>query len=218
MTAIQGAPTLTFNLQPNSAEACDSTQLNLKESSMTSRTPTFKRIVLAGLLCASAGLGLAQSTPAPGPGTPGPRAEAMGRHDPARMQARMDQRLAALKAKLQITPAQEAAWTTFTAAVKPRPYAGMANMAATYAELDKLPTPERLDRMRALHKQRVTEMSLLMDQRADATKTFYAVLTPVQQKVFDEQFSRAAGRYGDHHMGAMGHMGPMGHMSGMGGK
>lgn len=182
---------------------------------MTHRTPTFKRIVLAGLLCASAGLGLAQTAPAAGPVTPGPRAEAMGRHDPAKMQARMDQRLAAFKAKLQITPAQEAAWTTFTAAVKPKPHAGMASMAATHAELDKLPTPERLDRMRGLHTQRMTEMNLQMDQRADATKTFYAVLTPVQQKVFDAQFSRAAGRHGGD---SKAHMGGMGHMSHMGGK
>ena len=65
---------------------------------MTSRTPTFKRVVLAGILCASAGLGLAQTAPAAGPATPGPRAEAMGRHDPARMQARMDQRLAVVYA------------------------------------------------------------------------------------------------------------------------
>ena len=185
---------------------------------MTHRTPTFKRIVLAGLLCASAGLGLAQTAPAAGPATPGPRAEAMGRHDPARMQARMDQRLAAFKAKLQITPAQEAAWTTFTAAVKPKPHAGMTNMAATHAELDKLPTPERLDRMRALHTQHTTEMSLRMDQRADATKTFYAVLTTAQQKVFDAQFSRAAGRHGGDSKEYMGPMGGKGHMSHMGGQ
>ena len=188
---------------------------------MTSRTPTFKRIVLAGLLCASAGLGLAQPGPAAGPGGPGPRAETMGRYDPAKMQARMDQRLAALKAKLQVTATQETAWTTFTTAVKPKPSTAMANMASTYAELDKLPTPERLDRMRALHTQRMTEMNLLMDQRAEATKTFYAALTPVQKKVFDEQFSRATGRHGDHQMGAMGdksHMGHMGPMNGMGGK
>ena len=177
---------------------------------MTSRTPTFKRIVLAGLLCASAGLGLAQPGPAAGPGGPGPRSETMGRYDPAKMQARMDQRLAALKAKLQVTAAQETAWTAFTTAVKPTPSTAMANMAATHAELDKLPTPERLDRMRALHTQRVAEMSLLMDQRAEATKTFYAVLTPTQKKVFDEQFSRATGRHGDHHMSPMGHWGHMG--------
>jgi Spy/CpxP family protein refolding chaperone len=218
MTAIQGAPTLAFHLQPNSAEACESTQLNLKERSMTSRTPTFKRIVLAGLLCASAGLSLAQPAPAAGPGGSGPRAEAMGRHDPAKMQARMDQRLAAFKAKLQITAAQEAAWTTFTAAVKPKPHAGMANMAATHAELDKLPTPERLDRMRALHTQHMTEMNLRMDQRADATKTFYAVLTPAQQKVFDAQFSRTAGRHGGDSKEYMGPMGGKGHMSHMGGQ
>ena len=83
----------------------------------------------------------------------------------------------------------------------------MASMAATHAELDKLPTPERLDRMRALHTQRMTEMNLQMDQRADATKTFYAVLTPVQQKVFDAQFSRAAGRHGGDAKGHMSHMG-----------
>lgn len=182
---------------------------------MTNRSPSFKRIILAGLLCASAGLGMAQPGPAAGPAGPGPRAEGMGRYDPARMQARMDQRLAALKAKLQITAEQEAAWTAFTTAVKPKPSTVMANMAATHAELDKLPTPERLDRMRALRTQRVTEMNLLMDQRAEATKTFYAALTPAQKKVFDEQFSRATGRYGDHHMGPMG---PMGHMGGMGGK
>lgn len=185
---------------------------------MTTRTPTFKRIVLAGLLCASAGLGLAQPAPAAGPVAPGPRAEAMGRHDPAKMQARIDQRLAALKAKLQITAAQESSWTTFTTAVKPKPHAGMANMAATHAELDKLPTPERLDRMRSMHTQRMTEMNLQMDQRADATKTFYAVLTPVQQKVFDGQFSRATGRRGDHHMGPMDHMSGMNGVGGMNGK
>ena len=185
---------------------------------MTSRTPTFKRIVLAGILCASAGLGLAQTGQATGPGGPGPRAETMGRYDPAKMQARMDQRLAAIKAKLQITTAQEAAWTAFTTAMKPMPSAAMASMAATHAELDKLPTPERLDRMRTLRTQHMTEMNLLMDQRAEATKTFYAALTPAQKKVFDEQFNRATGRYGDHHMGSMGHMGPMGHMGGMGGK
>ena len=179
---------------------------------MTTRTPAFKRIILAGLLCAGAGMGLAQPAPAAGPG---PRAESVGRYDPAKMEARMDQRLAALKAKLQLTAAQETAWSTFTTAVKPKPSATMNNMAATHAELDKLPTPERLDRMRTLHTQRMTEMSLRIDQRAEATKTFYAVLTPVQKKVFDEQFNRAAGHHGDHHMGPMGHMGPM---NGMGGK
>lgn len=76
-------------------------------------------------------------------------------------------------------------------------------MAATHAELDRLRTPERLDRIRALHTQRMAEMRLLMDQRAEASETFYAVLSPVQQKVFDEQLRRATGHYGDHPMGRM---------------
>lgn len=69
---------------------------------MTTRKPTFKRIVVAGLLCAGAGWGLAQHGP-------GPRAEGMGHHDTAKMQSRMDQGLTALKSKLHVTAAQEAA-------------------------------------------------------------------------------------------------------------
>jgi hypothetical protein len=125
----------------------------------------------------------------------------MGRHDPAKMQARMTQRLAEIKAKLKITPAQEAAWTTYTDAVKPVP---RASIAASHGELSQLPTPERLDRMRTLHTEHMAAMTARMDQRAEATKTFYAVLNTDQKKVFDEQFTRLAGGHGNHRMGPMG--------------
>jgi hypothetical protein len=45
----------------------------------------------------------------------------MGRHDPAKMQAWMAKRQAELKTRLQVTPAQEGAWTTFTARCSRRP-------------------------------------------------------------------------------------------------
>jgi protein CpxP len=181
---------------------------------MTSRLQAFKTTLLAGLLCASAGLSLAQTAPAGGPGphaAQGAHAEGKGRHGAAKMQARMAQRLAALKAKLQLTAEQEAGWSSFTAAVQPKPRAAMAEK---HAELEKLPTPERLDRMRTLRAQHMSEMTQRMDLRADATKAFYATLTTTQKKVFDEQFSHAAGRHGAH---AKGHMRAVSYQ-GMGGK
>jgi len=74
----------------------------------------------------------------------------MGHHDPAKMQQRMAQRQAAIKEKLKITPAQEPAWTALTTAMTP-PANAMQNRHAQHAELQelqKLPTPERLDKMR----------------------------------------------------------------------
>ncbi|MDO8320715.1 Spy/CpxP family protein refolding chaperone, partial [Rhodoferax sp.] len=43
------------------------------------------------------------------------------------------------------------------------------------------------DKMKELRAQHMGEMTAAMDKRAEATKTFYAVLTPEQQKVFDAQ-------------------------------
>lgn len=107
----------------------------------------------------------------------------MGRMDPARMQSMMDKRHAALKAQLKLTPAQEAAWTSFVASHKSP--AGMKAQPAAMADLAKLTTPERIDKMKELRVQHMGEMTAAMDKHAEATKTFYAVLTPEQQKVFD---------------------------------
>ena len=165
-------------------------------------------LILAGALSTLAGYSMAQPAPATSPSA-GPAAHGqgmgMGKHDPAKMQARMTQRLAELKVKLKITPAQEAAWTTYTDAIKPTPRTTQhASMAASHADLSKLPTPERLDRMRALHTEHMAAMTTRMDQRAEATKTFYAVLSADQKKVFDDQFSRLSGGRDGHRAGPMG--------------
>jgi len=174
---------------------------------MTSHKQTFQRFLLTALLCTGASLSMAQGGPAAAGGGHGMHTEGARQHEPAKMQARMADQMAAVKTKLQLTPAQEAAWTSFTRTVQTKPH---APMAAAHAELDKLPTPERIDRMRSLHTQRMADMG----QRAAAVKTFYAVLTPAQQKVFDEQLSRTAGRHGDHNKGHGGHTCPMAHMGG----
>jgi Spy/CpxP family protein refolding chaperone len=160
-------------------------------------------IVLASLLAtAGAGAVMAQA-PAPAPAASATGGffghhggeHKMGRHDPAKMQARIAQHQAELKAKLKITASQEAAWSRYTAALQP-PVHGARPTPEQRAELDKLTTPERIDKTQALRKQRMTEMSAAMDKRDEATKLFYAALTPEQQKTFDAERTRHDSREG----------------------
>lgn len=175
----------------------------------------FKPVLLAGLLATAAFAALSQA-PAAGDcagmlGAGGAMHEGrghgrMGQMDPVKRQAWMNQRSAELKAKLKITPAQEGAWATFAAAMKPP--ADLLAKRPDRAELDKLPMPERIDKMKALRTQRMTEMNAAMDTRGEATKAFYAALTPEQQKVFDASAMRHPGADG-HHGGARHGRGPV---------
>lgn len=148
-------------------------------------------LILASLLATAGASAMAQAAPAaPVVGPAGMQGDRMmGHRDPAKMQAWMAKRQADLKAKLKITPAQEGAWTTFTAAMQP-PARGARLMPEQRAEFDKLSTPERIDKMRALRTQRMADMSAAMDKRGEATKTFYAALTPEQQKTFDAEHKK----------------------------
>ncbi len=171
-------------------------------------------LLLAGLLAT-----VGASAMAEGPTTTAPAASArqagphgghhmMGQHDPAKMQAWMAKRQAELKAKLKITPAQEGAWTAFTAAMQPPARMGDRPGAEQRAEYAKLSTPERIDKMRAMRTQRMTDMNAAMDKRGDATKTFYAALSPEQQKTFDAEHLKMAERHGrGRHEGGMHHKG-----------
>lgn len=169
----------------------------------------FNRLVLAGLLATAGASAMAQPAPAAAPpsgSTPqGYSGQRMGHHDPAKMQAMMAKRQADMKAKLNITPAQEGAWTSFTAAMQPPAMMGSRPTPEQRAEFDKLGTPERIDKMRALRAQRMTEMNAMMDKRGEATKVFYAALTPEQKKVFDTHYQKH-GPYSGHggHRGGAG--------------
>lgn len=123
----------------------------------------------------------------------------MGKMDPAKMQAVMDKRHAALKVQLKITAAQEAAWTDFLASHKAP--AGMKGQPAAMPDMSKLSTPERLDKMKELRAQHMSEMTAAMDKRAASTKAFYAVLTPEQQKVFDTHAMQGSGTHKGMHGG-----------------
>ena len=175
---------------------------------------TVNRLILAGLL-ATAGAGtIAQTTTTP-QGDSGttfaspqisPRGDRMGRHDPAKMEAYLAKRQADMKAKLKIMPAQEGAWTAFTTAMQPPSDGGARPSTEQHAELDKLTTPQRIDKLREIRSQRMTAMTALMDKRGEAAKAFYAALSPEQQKVFDAEHQMRGGRHGH---GGGGHHGGM---------
>jgi protein CpxP len=158
-----------------------------------------KHLLVAACL-AVAGLSAGAQTPAPA--SPGPGAMMQPGNQgmmKEHMQQRRAQRLAALKQILQITPAQEGAWNAWTASLPPS-----NRQRPNRAELAQLTTPERIDRMRALRVERIAAM----DRLGDATKTFYAALTPPQQKSFDALAAqRMGGGMGDRRGGWGGHPG-----------
>ena len=156
---------MTFNLQP-------SARLN--------------GLVLAGLLAAMGTIAMAQGTPPASP-SPGPRSEHMGHHDPAKMQAMMAKQQGELKVKLGITPAQEAAWSSYTTAMQPPAQWKRGDRQAQQAEFEKLPTPERINKMRAMRDERMAKMNAEMDKRGAAAKSLYAALSAQQQKTFDAE-------------------------------
>ena len=95
------------------------------------------------------------------------------------MAERHAKRMAALKERLKISPAQEDAWNQFASAMQPpTPPAQRPDRA----EFERLTTPERLDRMQAMQAEHQTRMAA----RNQAIKNFYAQLTPEQQKALDQ--------------------------------
>jgi len=95
---------------------------------------------------------------------------------------RIEKRQAELHDKLKLTPAQETAWKSFHEKMKP----AESRNRPDPSELSALHAPERLERMLAMMKEHESRMA----DRVAAVKEFYAVLTPEQQKLFDDQFSK----------------------------
>lgn len=120
-----------------------------------------------------------------------------GKMDPAKMEAMMSKHQTDLKAKLKLSAEQEGAWTTFTAAMKPA--AKMDHKRPDRAEMAKLSTPERIDKMRALRNEHMTAMNAAMDKRDEAIKIFYSALNADQKKVFDAEHARMGSKHGERH-------------------
>ncbi|MEJ5028152.1 Spy/CpxP family protein refolding chaperone [Comamonas sp. MYb69] len=121
------------------------------------------------------------AAPAAAPTTQSAPAPAKKAHGPEAREAHMAKRMQTLKASLKLNASQEAGWTSYMAAVKPqRPAPGDRPERPDFA---KMTTPERIDAMAAMH----AKHQAAMDQRNQATKAFYASLTPEQQKTFDAE-------------------------------
>ncbi len=149
--------------------------------------PVYKSLLIAAVLGAAGFGALAQMGPK------GDHPEMMhmgGMHhgEPAKMAERINRHLIQLKNKLHITASQESAWNTFTAAMQPP--AKMTALRPDRAELDKLTTPERIDKMKPLRIQHHEAMLAHINQRDDAVKALYGALSEDQKKVLDAEHAR----------------------------
>ncbi|MDO8902621.1 MAG: Spy/CpxP family protein refolding chaperone [Phenylobacterium sp.] len=162
---------------------------------------TIKTIALSGAIAslAFATAAYAQQPPAPGQGQR-PGMEARERPSPEQMRTHMAERL---RTTLQLTSQQEAALNTYVGAIAPQP--GAWDRRGDRSAMRDMTTPQRLDAMAAQMAQRQQAFAT----RAEATKRFYAQLTPTQQKAFDAL--RPAGRGMGMGMGGKSMGGPGGH-------
>lgn len=110
--------------------------------------------------------------------------------DPIKFRERMVKRQAVLHDKLQLTSTQEDDWKTYVAAIAPPVETGKRPTAAEWV---KLSAPERLEKTLERMKQHEARLATHLA----AMKTFYAQLTPVQQKIFNENVDARHRRY-DH--------------------
>lgn len=131
-----------------------------------------KCLFLAGVMTLLSGMAHADQTPGCD----------RGKFDKANWQQqraeRFEQHQARLHTQLQLTPAQETAWKIFQGQLREDAHPGLES----YADLNKLSTLARLDKMESLDKARDEQRA----QRAQAIRIFYAQLSEPQKKVFDE--------------------------------
>ncbi len=116
------------------------------------------------------------------------RAHKPGERDAQRHQHRMDK----LKQSLKLSQDQGQAWAAFEGAMQPG-----TMTRPDHEAMSKMTTPERLEVMTQMK----TQHSAQMQKRLDATRAFYAALTPEQQKTFDQetaQMMRGANHQGHH--------------------
>jgi hypothetical protein len=113
-----------------------------------------------------------------------------GRHAPtpeqqAKFAEKMAKRQAKLHDDLKIISAQEPAWQTFIGKIKPVPPTDKPQRPSK-EEWAKQTAPERMEHKMEFLKRAESRLA----DRTAAVKEFYAALTPVQQKVFDDHFKQ----------------------------
>ena len=112
--------------------------------------------------------------------------------DPVKFAERRAARQQKLHDALKLDAAQETAWNRYMAAVQPKAPAGRAERV----DFKALNAPQRAEKMLEFSKLRVQHQ----ETRLAALKTFYAALSPEQQKTFDEAATRKGRGHGHHGM------------------
>jgi len=93
-----------------------------------------------------------------------------------------------LHAALHLTESQEVNWRAYQQALEQDPVTRARHQSAQMM-MAGLPTPRRIDLLDA----NMQADQEVMHRQGEATKAFYATLTPEQQKVFDRQTLPAPG-------------------------
>lgn len=109
-----------------------------------------------------------------------------------RFAKRHQHRMDTLKQSLKLSQEQAPAWAAFEGAMQAE---GLNH--PEHNTVSKMTTPERLDIMTTMKAQHNEQMQ----KRLDATRTFYATLTPEQKKTFDQgtaQLMQKHDRRGEH--------------------
>ena len=134
---------------------------------------------------------------------PAPQGQPSAQQRQAWMQQRRQQMAQRLQAVLQLRPDQQAAFQAFQAAMAPEP----GEHRRRDPDAGPLTTPQRLDMMA----QRMAMRDAAFQRRAAAIKTFYAALSPEQQRAFDSlpMLGEHRGDHGDKDHGPRGR-GPWG--------
>lgn len=92
------------------------------------------------------------------------------------------QNLSALHDSLHLSASQEGAWSAYKAATTPSPEAQQRRRAAAQL-FPQLTAPRRIDLVEAAMQQDLADLH----RQGEALKSFYATLSPAQQRTFDTQ-------------------------------
>jgi periplasmic protein CpxP/Spy len=163
------------NLQTKGQNNISTAASLLKRNYMISYGKTIKSILIA------AGIGAFAASPAMADHGCGP----MGGHGAQHVRM-MEQHHAQLHDALKLTAEQEPAWKKLMDSEQPRP----ALSGGQPEDWAKLNAPERAEKMLELSKARQVQMA----EHVTALKALYAVLTPEQQKTFEDFHATHQGR------------------------
>lgn len=159
-------------------------------------------LAAAALTLSAATVAVAQDGPPP-PGAPSAEHGHRGPGGPMMHHHRFDPEAHAqhLRDVLQLRPEQDGALKAYLAATGPQAWRkDRPERRPAEGPRKALTTPERLDRQ----VERMDRMTEALKARASATKTFYAALSPSQQKAFDA-LAPMGGRHGMMHRAGFRH-------------